>query len=105
MQIKELLIGLLIIAGITYLCRIVSIVLVKKKITNEFLLSFLYYIPYSVLTIMVFPKVFFSTASLLSAIIGAVVAIVLAFRKKGLMVVAVSSIVVVYLVELVMTVL
>lgn len=100
MELKELLIGLAVIAGITYLCRIISIILVKKKITNKFLLSFLYYIPYSVLAIMVFPKVFFSTSSIWSAVIGTVVAGVLAFRKKGLMVVAVISIASVYLAEL-----
>lgn len=79
---------LLIMAGVTYLVRMIPLVLVHKKIENRFIRSFLYYIPYSVLAVMTVPAIFFSTGSLISAIAGTLVAAVLAYRKKSLIVVA-----------------
>ena len=35
---------LLVMAGVTYLIRMLPLVLLKKKITNRFLLSFLFFI-------------------------------------------------------------
>ena len=46
---------LLVMAGVTYLVRMLPMVLVKKKITNTFIRSFLYYVPYAVLSVMTVP--------------------------------------------------
>ena len=52
-------------AGVTYLVRMLPLVLVKKKIENRFInLLFLYYVPYAVLAVMTVPAIFSSTASL-----------------------------------------
>ena len=48
---------------------------------------------------MTFPAIFTSTSSLYSAIAGTIVAIVLAFREKSLLTVALSSCLVVYIAE------
>lgn len=77
-------------------------VLLRKKIRNRFVQSFLYYIPYSVLAVMVFPGIFFSTSFLVSGIVGAIVALILAFFKRSLLVVSLASIASVYLVELIL---
>jgi len=79
---------LLVMAGVTYLIRMIPFVLIKKKITNQFLLSFLYYIPYAVLSVMTIPACFFATAHLISGLVGFAVAFFLAFRNKSLLVVA-----------------
>ena len=79
---------LLVMAGVTYLVRMLPLVLVRKKIENRFIRSFLYYVPYSVLSVMTFPSIFFSTGNVLSAVIGTAVAVFLAYRKKSLIVVA-----------------
>ncbi len=94
--------GLLVTAGVTYLVRVVPLVLVKKKIENKFIKSFLYYVPYAVLGVMTIPAIFYSTSCLASAVVGFVVAVVLAYFEKGLLTVAASSCVAVLVTELVM---
>lgn len=91
---------LLAMAGVTYLIRMLPMVLIKKKIQNRFLLSFLYYIPYAVLTVMTIPAIFYSTSSLISAIVGTATALVLAFFNKGLLTVAGFSCAAVLITEL-----
>lgn len=92
---------LLTCAGVTYLIRMLPLVLVKKKIQNRFLLSFLYYVPYAVLSAMTIPAIFFATDHISSAAIGFGVAFFLAFKNKSLVVVAASACGAVLLAELV----
>ena len=94
---------LLVTAGVTYLIRMLPLVLVKKKITNRFLLSFLYYIPYAVLSVMTIPAIFYATPSVVSACVGFAVALVLAYRGKSLITVAAFSCGAVFVVEFIMT--
>lgn len=91
---------LLLMAGSTYLIRAIPFALVRKKIENRFIRSFLYYIPYAVLTAMTIPAVFFSTDRVISAAAGTLVAVLLALKKKSLTVVAVFACIAVFLVEL-----
>ena len=91
---------LIAMAGITYLIRMLPLVLVKKKIKNKYILSFLYYIPYAVLTVMTIPAIFYSTSYMISALVGFVIALILAYMKKSLVTVAAFSCVGVFLVEL-----
>ncbi len=79
---------LAIMAGSTYLVRMIPLVFFRKKIKNRFIRSFLHYIPYSVLSVMTFPAIFYSTGYLASAIIGTVVAVILAFFRRSLVTVA-----------------
>lgn len=92
---------LAIIVISTYLIRAIPFVLVKNQIENRFIKSFLHYIPYAVLTAMTIPAIFTATESVISAVVGFVVAVVLALRGKSLTVVALLSCVAVYLVELI----
>lgn len=73
----EFLLYLAVMAGVTYLIRMIPLALVHKKITNRFVLSFLYYVPYAVLSAMVVPAIFTATGSPLSAMAGFLVAVVL----------------------------
>lgn len=75
-------------AGVTYLIRMLPLVLIKKKIKNRFILSFLYYIPYAVLTVMTVPAVFYSTGNIIPAAMGFVLALIFAFKGKELPIVA-----------------
>lgn len=93
---------LLVMAGVTYLVRMLPLVLVKKEITNKFILSFLYYIPYAVLTVMTVPAVFYATSSVASAVVGVIVAVILAYFEKSLLTVAFCSCAGVFLTELIM---
>lgn len=90
---------LLVMAGVTYLIRMLPLVLLKKKITNRFLLSFLYYIPYAVLAVMTVPAIFSATEQPLAAALGFVCAVILSWFEKSLLTVAACSCMVVFLVE------
>ncbi len=94
--------GLAVTAGVTYLVRMLPLVLVKKKIENKFINSFLYYVPYAVLSVMTVPAIFSSTASVPSAVIGFVAALVLAYFERSLLTVAAASCAAVFLTELAM---
>lgn len=90
---------LLVMAGMTYLIRTLPLLLCKEKIKSRFVRSFLYYIPYAVLSAMTIPAIFYSTGCLLSACLGLTVAIVLSFFEKKLLTVAVGACGTVLLVE------
>lgn len=90
---------LLISAGVTYLIRMLPIVLVKKKIENKFILSFLYYVPYAVLSVMTIPAIFSATEYTLSAVMGFVIAVILAYFERSLVQVAVFSCITVFITE------
>ena len=92
---------LAVMAGVTYLIRMLPLVLVKKKITNKFVLSFLYYIPYAVLSVMTIPAIFYSTSSKLSAIVGFAVAVISAYFEQSLLKVAAFSCAAVFAAELI----
>ena len=82
---------ILAMAGTTYLIRMLPFVLFRKKITNKYILSLLYYIPYAVLASMTFPYVFFATNSVWTALIGTAVAIIASLCKRSLIIVALLS--------------
>ena len=104
MQWTKFLIYLSVAAGTTYLIRMLPLVLIKKKITNRFLVSFLYYIPYAVLSVMTIPAVFYATSSKLSALIGTVAGIVAAYFGQSLLKVACLSTLVVFVVEYIISI-
>ena len=93
---------LAVMAGVTYLIRMLPLALVKKKIKNRFLLSFLYYMPYAVLAVMTVPAIFYATGSPVSAAIGFVTAVVLAYFRRSLLTVAAFSSLAVLLCDLAM---
>ena len=99
MELKEFLVYLLIMAGSTYLIRAIPFAAVSGKIENRFVKSFLFYIPYAVLTAMTFPAVLYATDYVISAAVGFVVAIVFALKGKSLTVVAVAACVAVFACE------
>lgn len=75
----------------TYLIRALPLTIFRRPIRSRFLRSFLYYVPYCCLTAMTFPAILSSTASIVSGTAALVVAVVLAYRGKSLIVVALSS--------------
>ncbi|MCR5103101.1 MAG: AzlD domain-containing protein [Eubacterium sp.] len=101
MNHKTFFIYLAIMAISTYLIRTIPFVLIKNQIENRFIRSFLHYIPYAVLTAMTIPAIFNATSSIISAVAGFVVAVILAYKGKSLTVVAMVSCLVVFLTELI----
>lgn len=92
--------GIAIMALMTYIIRVSPMVIFQKKIENNRIKSFLYYIPYTVLAAMTFPAIFSSTESPTGAFAGCVAAILLAYFKCGLLVVALGAAGMVFLVSM-----
>ena len=90
---------ILAMALVTYLIRMIPLTVFRKKITNQFICSFLYYVPYACLTAMTIPAVFYATNSLLSALAGVTVAVILAFCRRNLVTVAAGACLAVFIVE------
>ncbi len=100
MDNSKFLVYLLIMAGVTYLVRMIPMVLIKEKIKNKFILSFLHYIPYTVLSAMTIPACFYATGNPITAAIGFIVAVVAALINRSLIQVAVLSCVAVLVTDL-----
>ena len=98
---NDYIIYILVMAGVTYLIRMLPLTLVRGKIESTFVKSFIFYVPYAVLSAMTIPAIFYSTSSLVSALAGLAVAIILAFIGKSLLTVAISACASVFIVELI----
>ena len=88
-----------VMALVTYLIRMIPLTLVRGKIENQFVGSFLYYVPYTCLTAMTFPAILYATGSIWSALAGVVTAVVLAFYNKSLVTVAAFACLAVFVTE------
>ncbi|MCF0145688.1 MAG: AzlD domain-containing protein [Eubacterium sp.] len=88
---------ILVMAGVTYLIRMLPLTLIQKPIRSRFMKSFLYYIPYAVLASMTFPAIFYVCQNRTAAVIGTVISLVLAFFRMPLIVVALAAAASVYL--------
>lgn len=86
-------------ALVTYIPRVLPLAIFRKKIKNKFIQSFLLYMPYGVLAAMVFPDILYSTSSLISAICGMIIALLLAYKNLGLLPVALGATAVVFIIE------
>ena len=93
---------ILVMAGVTYLIRMLPFTLFRKEIKSKFFKSVLYYIPYAVLSAMTFPAIFSATGNTVTSLIGTAVALVLAYFRLPLIVVALAASVCAYVISLVL---
>lgn len=91
---------MLIMAGVTYLIRVLPLTLIRKEIKSTFIRSFLYYVPYVTLSVMTFPAIITATQNPVAAAIAFVVAILLAWFGRSLFQVSVIACIVVFVTEL-----
>ena len=92
---------ILVMAVVTYLIRMLPLTLIRGKIKNRFIMSFLYYVPYACLMAMTFPAVFHGDYPVAAAAAGVGVALLLALKGKGLMTVALAASVTVFVIALI----
>ncbi|MBR2389010.1 MAG: AzlD domain-containing protein [Clostridia bacterium] len=88
-------------ALVTYAIRVLPLTLIRKKIENRLIRSFLYYVPYVTLAVMTFPAIIDATQYPIAGAIALLVAIVFAFFGRSLFFVAISSSLTVLVVELI----
>lgn len=91
---------ILVMAGVTYLIRLLPLTLIRKEIQSTYLKSFLYYVPYVTLSVMTFPAILEATSNIYSATVGFIVALMLAYKGKSLITVSLISCAFVFLIEL-----
>ena len=77
----SILIYIAVMAVVTYLIRMLPFAFFRKKIKSRFFRSFLYYIPYAVLSAMTIPAIFYTTHNIWTAVAGTAVALILAFLE------------------------
>lgn len=80
-----------VMAGVTYLIRMIPFTVFRKKIKSKFFRSMLFYIPYAVLSAMTIPAIFYSTGNVITAAVGTVVALALAYFRLPLIAVALAA--------------
>lgn len=90
---------ILVMAVTTYLIRALPLTLLKKPIRSRFLRSFLYYVPVACLTAMTFPAILYATDHVVSGAAGLLTGVLLAYKNKSLIVVALASCGAVFLME------
>ena len=90
---------ILVAAAVSLLVRVLPLTLLRRQITNRFVRSFLYYVPYVTLAVMTFPAIVGATQSPAAGIAALLVGVILAWLGAGLFPVAVSCCVSVFLVE------
>lgn len=90
---------ILVMAGVTYLIRMLPLALSRREITSPFIKSFLYYVPYACLAAMTFPAILSSTSGMVSAAVGFGVALIAAYKEKSLLTVALLACAAVFIVE------
>ena len=103
MDKQSIIICILLAIITTNLIRVVPMLLIKGQISNRFLRSFLYYVPYVTLAVMTFPCMVQATVSPVSGAVALAVAlitgIVAAWRGLGLFPVAAICCAIVYLMD------
>ena len=75
---------ILIMAGVTFLIRVLPMTLIRRPIKNRFLRSFLYYVPYVTLAVMTVPAIVDAAGTPLAGIAALAAGIVLAWVGAGL---------------------
>ncbi len=82
---------LAVMAGVTYLIRMLPLTVFRREIKSVFIRSFLHYVPYAVLAAMTIPGIFSSTGDVRTAAVGFAVAVVMAWRGRSLLTVAIGA--------------
>ena len=97
---RNVIIYILIMILTTNAIRVLPITLIRGKIKNKFIRSFLHYVPYVTLSVMTFPAIIEATQTPISGITALVLGIIAAWFSLGLFPVAIICCVSVFLVEL-----
>lgn len=87
----RLLLQIGMMAGMTYLIRVIPMAAFRKRIHQIWIRSFLAYVPYGVLSAMTFPAILEATGSRATAGAGCLAAVLLAFFDRGLLTVALGA--------------
>ncbi len=82
---------ILIMFVTTYFTRMLPLVFCKGQIKNTFIKSILAYLPYAILTSMIFPEIFMDKFGLIPGILGFIIAVILSYFDLSLIIVLIFS--------------
>ena len=88
-----------VMAAVCYAIRVLPLTLLRRRIENRFLRSFLYYVPYVTLSVMTFPSIVEATRSPIAGTAALLLGVLLAWMGAGLFPVAVSCCATVFVLE------
>lgn len=91
-----------VMAGVTFLIRVLPLTVIRKKIKNRFFNSFLYYVPYVTLAVMTFPAIVHATQSTWSGVAAMAVGVVAAWLGADLFKTALACCAIVFVLELIL---
>ena len=94
---ENIYISLLIMCLTVYMIRLLPLLFLRKPITNRFIRSFLYYVPYVTLAVMTFPAIVTATDNIWSGVAALIVGLLAAWFKGDLFFVAISCCATVFL--------
>ena len=80
----DMLLYILVAAGVTYAVRVLPLTLLRRPITSPFLQSFLYYVPYVTLSVMTFPAMVDATQSPIAGVAALAMGMFFAYRGASL---------------------
>lgn len=95
----EVYIYIIVMAFVSLLIRALPTTLLRKQISNRFIKSFLYYVPYVTLAVMTFPAITEATSNPIAGLVALIVGILVAFFRKNLFETAISCCLVVLIME------
>ena len=91
-----------VMAGVTYLIRMLPLALFRKKISSRFVRSFLYYVPYVTLAVMTFPAIMDATAQPMAGLASLLLGMIIAWFGGGLFPTAIACSVTVFVLEMIL---
>ncbi len=90
---------ILVAAAVSFLIRVLPLTLIRKKIKNTFIRSFLYYVPYVTLAVMTFPAIIAAPQVPLAGILALIVGVLAAWKGVNMVGIAALCCGVVFLCE------
>ena len=100
MEIEQIYIYLFVMSAVTVAIRLVPLTLIRGQVRDQFLRSFLYYVPYVTLAVMTFPAILSATQTPISGALAFAAGIALAWYGASLFKVSAACCVIVFVVEL-----
>ena len=93
---------LFVMSAVTIAIRLVPLTLIRGQVRNQFIRSFLYYVPYVTLAVMTFPAILSATQTPVSGALAFVIGIALAWYGASLFKVSAACCIIVFVVETVL---
>ncbi len=90
---------ILVAAAVSCLIRVLPLTLIRRKIKNPFLRSFLYYVPYVTLAVMTFPAIITAPQIPLAGILALAGGIIAAWKGVNMVGIAALCCIVVFICE------